>query len=699
MVFAMSLVGHFALRTQATRVQGTAVTLVAHPSRDVTIRIDDRWGAAPPTVDQVDDESDDTLSVRNHDVQPRDAVALLDFELPRLPEGAKFVGADLQLYAEGVSLAPDQPTRDLWATGNAAAWDPATLVGQPVPPETGGSRTWREPRRDAGWVTWDVTPWVAAWYGGAANYGLRVKPSQHIISDHYYYYYFSSREGPHPPELVIHAELPGWRAWLPLLAVRAGRSDIDVPPTAQPTVPPTPTGTPSGTATAIVTEPATMTPASTTTATATPTMTRVTTNCGTIETFADGRQPVTELHVSTQGSDTTGDGSAARPFGGIARASRAAGPGTAIRVHAGTYPGGQYLENLRGSADAPVWIGGALGEARPLIDGGSEALHLSRVSYVVLHDLEVARQSGNGINIDDGGDVTDALATHHVVVRDVDIHQIGGNGNQDCLKLSGVNDFHVLDSSFRLCGGGMSGSGIDIVGGHHGLIARSQFTDLSGNAVQAKGGSVDIEVRANRMQNAGARAVNMGGSTGFDFFRPPLVTGAPNAEARDIRVVANLIQGSQSPVAYVGCVGCLVANNTLVDPERWVLRILQETTTSGGYTFEPARDGRFVNNLVYFTAGRLSTAANVGGNTAPETFQFAHNLWYAHDDPSRSRPQLPVAEVGSIVGRDPAFTSGFAIGAGSPAAGAGDPSAGVRADLTGACYASPPSIGAYEVER
>lgn len=76
---------------------------------------------------------------------------------------------------------------------------------------------------------------------------------------------------------------------------------------------------------------------------------------------------------------------------------------------------------------------------------------------------------------------------------------------------------------------------------------------------------------------------------------------------------------------------------------------------------------------------------------------FANNLWYAHDDPGASMPSLPTAETGGVVGSDPAFTSGVHIGSGSPAAGAGRAKTGFRGDFDGDCYATPPSIGAFEV--
>lgn len=418
--------------------------------------------------------------------------------------------------------------------------------------------------------------------------------------------------------------------------------------------------------------------------------------CDRLEAFGRGLRPTHAIHVATWGNNTTGDGSPASPYATIGRAAQDAAPGSAISVHSGTYAGGVYLSDVTGSADAPIWIGGVAGEPRPVLEGGGEGLHLTRPRYVVVHDLEIRNAASNGLNCDDGGDVGNPLAAHHVTFVRLDIHDIGGGGNEDCLKLSGLNDYTVALSELAACGGSASGSGVDHVGCHRGLVARSTFHDLSANAVQSKGGSEDIEIRWNRFTDTGARGLNLGGSTGFAYFRPPLSTTEPNAEARDLRVVANVFEGAEAAIAYVGCVGCVVANNTIVDPESWILRILQETVTSPPYVFEACRDGVFVNNLVVFDRSALSTWVNIGPNTAPDTFTFASNLWYAWDNPSQSQPTLPVIESDGIYGEDPLLGPGYRIGPASPAAGSGTPTAWTWGDLDGFCYATPPSRGAFE---
>jgi len=417
-------------------------------------------------------------------------------------------------------------------------------------------------------------------------------------------------------------------------------------------------------------------------------------SCGAFETFEDGATPSREVFVDAEAAGP-GDGSADDPYPTLDAAFADATPGTAIRLRPGTYEGGAFAEGLTGSGAQPIWIGGVPGGPRPVIEGGSNGFQLSGVSFVVVHDLELTAQTANGLNIDDAE--TASGLSHDLVFRGLFIHDIGDGGNQDCLKLSGIDDFHVLESEFVGCSGG---SAIDHVGCHHGIIAGNTFTDLGGNGVQSKGGSADILITQNSFQQAGERAVNLGGSTGFEFFRPALSTSEPNYEASDIRVTANVFTGGISPIAFVGCVDCLVAHNTIIDPEHWVLRILQETVTSDGYEFLPASGGRFENNLVYYELGNLSTQANVGPDTAAETFTFSNNLWYAYDAPASSAPAyLPVPETDGIYGEDPQLSGeAAAIPSSSPAVAAGASSTEVQTDFDGDCFAEPPSIGAQEEE-
>jgi hypothetical protein len=318
--------------------------------------------------------------------------------------------------------------------------------------------------------------------------------------------------------------------------------------------------------------------------------------------------------------------------------------GTVIRIAPGRYAPGLSATGLRGTAEKPIVIEGADPDDPPIFEGGAVAIQLSDCEHLRLRNLVAKGQQGNGINIDDGGTVE--TPTHHIVLSRVRVLDTGPRGNCDGIKLSGVNDFVVRDCVIE----GWGGQAVDMVGCHRGVVEGCAFRGKPGfsqaTGPQTKGGSSDIAIRRCEFTDAGSRAVNVGGSTGLPYFRPP---GARH-EAKDITVEGCVFSGSQTAVAFVGVDGATFRYNTVIHPGKWVLRILQETVEPG---FVPCRGGRFERNLVVFRRSEVQVAANVGPDTAPETFTFAANLWFSEDRPEESRPDLPAKETDGVYGVDP----------------------------------------------
>lgn len=400
------------------------------------------------------------------------------------------------------------------------------------------------------------------------------------------------------------------------------------------------------------------------------------------------------LYVSTAGSDTTGDGSEARPFATHRAAGMRATPGTRVLLRAGTYTGTAFSSNLQGTAAMPIAI---VGEGEVILDAGrmGEVLHLSDPRYVVLENLTLQNATLNGLNIDDGG--TAATPAEFVALRRLRLRTIGNGGNNDCIKLSGVDRFHVLDSDISSCN---AGDTIDMVGCHDGVIAHNHIHDTVGSGgIQAKRGSARVTIHGNRFVAVNGRSVNAGGSTGLEFFRS---IDAPY-EAAQLRVTSNLFgrpgANGDATIAYVGCDTCVFANNTVIEPRTWVARILQETT---GARFVPSRNGLFGNNIV-FNQAEIRALINVGANTAPSTFVFGNNLWFALDRPSFSGPAVSDGippETGTLFQRDPMFvdrpSGDDRITDSSPAARAGRNVEGPSfSAFDEPCHGTPPSIGAY----
>ena len=366
-------------------------------------------------------------------------------------------------------------------------------------------------------------------------------------------------------------------------------------------------------------------------------------------------------------------------------------PGDTVLIHTGSYQGAYFIENIQGTAIAPIVIRG-IDKDSVIFQGGSESFHFSDCSYMIIENFTVSGQSSNGMNCDDAG--TYDTPTHHITFRNLTFSGMGASGNNDQLKLSGLDDFIIEDCLFE--NGSPGGSGADMVGCHKGIFRNNVFRNSGSNCIQAKGGTSFIRIERNSFINGGQRALNLGGSTGLEFFRPLDAT----YEAADLMVTGNVFVGSVTPMAYVGSVRVSVTNNTIINPERWVFRILQETVDPN--RFVPCGNNIFQNNLVVFKS-TISRHVNIGGNTAPQTFLLRNNLWYNVDNPSASKMQeAQLSETNGLYGIDPLlrdYAGGdYRLQSDSPAKGKGFSMNDQSKDKDGKSYANPPSIGAFEAQ-
>jgi hypothetical protein len=352
---------------------------------------------------------------------------------------------------------------------------------------------------------------------------------------------------------------------------------------------------------------------------------------------------------------------------GLRRALGQATAGTRIIIAPGEYRPNIHVRGLRGTAEAPIIIEGADPGNKPLFRGGATAIHISSSTHLVLRNISARGQNMNGINIDDGGR---AGSSSHITLEGLHIAETGPGNNRDCIKLSGVSDLVVRNCIVEE----WTGEGIDMVGCHRVLIEnctlRNKASANRGAGVQAKGGSSEVLIRNCTFLNGGGRAVSIGGSTGMRYFRP---LGA-GYEARDITVEGCRFVDSLCPVAFVGVDGAVFRYNTIVRPQRWIVRILQETTAP---EFVACRNGRFERNLIVYQRRQVGMIVNVGTGTDPASFRFIDNFWFCEDQPGQAPPRLPVPEQGGVWGIDPKL--GFTPD-GAPAAPATPAARGFGAD-------------------
>jgi hypothetical protein len=312
-------------------------------------------------------------------------------------------------------------------------------------------------------------------------------------------------------------------------------------------------------------------------------------------------------------------------------------PHTTLQIAPGDYPGGHHITGIE-----HLTLEALDKNNPPRFIGGNTAFQFSRCPHLTLSHLHITGQSANGLNLDDGGQLdspTPGITLDHLEVSD-----IGPTGNHDAIKCSGLKQLTIRDCSIT----GWGGQGIDFVGCHDSLITNCRFTGKPGftasAAIQLKGGTSGIIVEKCRFLNAGERPLNIGGSTGLAYFRPP----GTQHEAASIVVRHNHIEGSLCAAAFVGVDGAEFSNNTILYPTKWIFRILQETREPG---FAPCRNVLIKNNRITFRRSQVQTDINLSDGTAPETFRFESNHWLAEDRPDRSQPKLPTQEIADTYGQ------------------------------------------------
>lgn len=314
-------------------------------------------------------------------------------------------------------------------------------------------------------------------------------------------------------------------------------------------------------------------------------------------------------------------------------------PGTTLKIAPGDYPGGHHVsgvEKLTVEALDP--------KQPPHFKSGVNGWQFSRCADLTLRNLRISGQTGNGLNLDDGSQANQPVTG--ITLESIEISDIGPKGNHDGIKCSGLDKLTIRNCTVT----GWGGQGIDFVGCHDALITGCRFRGKEGftasAGIQLKGGTSDVTVEKCHFTNAGERPINVGGSTGLPYFRPQGV----KHEAARLVVRENVVEGSLCAAAFVGVDGAEFSGNTILFPTKWIFRILQETKEPG---FVPCRNVVVKDNKIIFRRSQVQTDVNIGDGTAPETFRFEGNQWFAEDRPPASKPKLPVEETGGIHGSDP----------------------------------------------
>lgn len=333
-------------------------------------------------------------------------------------------------------------------------------------------------------------------------------------------------------------------------------------------------------------------------------------------------------------------------------------PGTHIVMLPGRYEGNNYITGVHGKPGAMIYLEAKDPARPPLFSGGELSLQLIKCSYIVLDGLASKGANVNGFQAGDG--------SHHVVLRNLRVDMTGARGNGgncDGLKLPALTDF--LIERCAVTGWGNGGSAVDMVGCARGLIMNCAFTrgpqGGTANGVEAKGGSFDIGVLRCRFEDAATRAIQFGGSTGEQFFRQG--NRDKGYEAYDCVAMGNVVVRGEAAVAFVSCTGCVASYNTIVKPEKYVVRLLKEGGT------KPCAHNEFSRNLSVLADTR--EVVNISPGVDVPSFLFKQNYWYGPGVKSGSLPVLPLEQVESAGGQDPGLDSSYVAAQDGPAAAHG----------------------------
>lgn len=170
-------------------------------------------------------------------------------------------------------------------------------------------------------------------------------------------------------------------------------------------------------------------------------------------------------YISTTGSDSTGDGSQAKPWATPGHGSRQLSAGDTLIILGGTYTLTRYDQDIitpqnSGTASAPIIIRGEIGNRPVLAAKNTSAsgsglgllamIDLNGKSYITIENLELTHDptvTGSAVYVRDA--ITGLSgAVSHITLKDLYIHHIDSSG----LNIWDVNTLLLKDCTIKYCG-------------------------------------------------------------------------------------------------------------------------------------------------------------------------------------------------------------------------------------------------------
>lgn len=277
--------------------------------------------------------------------------------------------------------------------------------------------------------------------------------------------------------------------------------------------------------------------------------------------------------VAPTGNDSTGTGTAARPYRSVQRAVDAAAPGDEVAVAAGDYPGAVRIRQPN------ITIRGALGTAKPRLhvvtadEDQSIAVEIDPdADGTRLIGLDIAGGYFYAVSCEtkwDWGDPDDRSGATRLVVAYNEIHHSG----RDAVKIKPNCDDVLIANNVIANSGVRDGSnaeGIDNVNGDRMTVLDNHIHDTATTGLYFKGGATDAYVARNLIQRAGVAGsdessgagILVGFDTDVDYF--DTVANPGMYEAIGARVVNNIVDGTtMAGIGVYAAKDSLIAHNTI----------------------------------------------------------------------------------------------------------------------------------------
>jgi hypothetical protein len=385
---------------------------------------------------------------------------------------------------------------------------------------------------------------------------------------------------------------------------------------------------------------------------------------------------------------------------GTASHLRAIKAGDTVYLHAGTYTNSTYwIDSLLGTSDKRITIRPFENDSVSIeeqytfhcaqyvrITGlhffGNNPTQSSRVFHLLLFDYSY-----------------ECFTLNHDVIIDSctfrDLNNAGKGSTGAYLKLTGTDNFQILDCTFR--GGTNITDGISLNSDRNGVVRGCTFENIPGDGSHCKGGAKNITYEKNLFINCAAGGLDVGGDTGAQFLCPIDATW----EADSIKVYSNIFIGGSVGIKLSDCHNSFIVNNTCFKSTSFAFRSLN--ASSRGVVLE---NNHIYNNIfTTFSTNRIYMNASAGFDYSTEYFKS--NLFHDYKNPDPQQinwGEMPGVNVSGSIIDDPMFADtlqkDFSLLPSSPAIGAGTKLTEPVTDFEEKPYSTiARSIGALEVEQ